>query len=80
MSAPEKAYVKPTQAYVYVGLTYAPWRIELLELLTQIYQNNDKSFPKSSIKELMPMVQKSEQLKAEGKYSNDTTSLWIQKY
>jgi leucyl-tRNA synthetase len=63
----EKPYVKPTQAYVYVGLTYAPWRIELLELLTLIYNNNNQSFPKTSIKELMPMVQKSEQLKAEGK-------------
>ena len=71
-AAPEKPYVKPTQAYVYVGVTYAPWRIELLGLLNQIYENNDKSFPKSSIKELMPMVQKSEQLKAEGESIHTT--------
>ena len=71
-AAPEKPYVKPTQAYVYVGVAYAPWRIELLGLLNQIYENNDKSFPKSSIKELMPMVQKSEQLKAEGESIHTT--------
>ena len=41
--------------------------MELLAALKNIFEANGKSFPKTTIKELMPVVQASELLKAEGK-------------
>ena len=60
-------FVPPTQAYVYVETEYPAWRMELLAALKNIFEANGKSFPKTTIKELMPVVQASELLKAEGK-------------
>jgi leucyl-tRNA synthetase len=66
-AAPEKPYVKPTDAYAYIELQYPPWRLELLDALNNVYKANDNSFPKTAMKDIMPIVKQSEVLKAEGK-------------
>ena len=48
-------FVPPTQAYVYVETEYPAWRMELLAALTNIFEANGKSFPKTTIKDLMPV-------------------------